>query len=191
VLAWGIALGSTTEDSRNSHSYNLIQPIAGVDDGTGKADRPHVLPSYYGAMVVNEAIGSSGCSRVSEVACNRPNVSAFAIWESAKLARLVIINSTPFLKGTVDQKPVEKVQLDGLPQGRVKVKRLTMPYTDVGEGMLVPLAELSELLELTSTFILIASGLKSITMQHLGLSQVRRDSNRYQTPVGWICQHPK
>jgi len=124
-----------------THSYNLIQPIAGVDDGTGKSDRPHVLPAYYGAIVVNEAIGSTGCSRVSEVACNRPNVSSFAIWENAKLLRLVIINSTPFLRGTVDQRPAEQVRLDGLPHEGIKIKRLTMPYTDVGEGMLVFVAK--------------------------------------------------
>lgn len=126
---------ATAKSSPTSCSYNLIQPISGVDDGTGKSDRPHVLPSYYGAIVVNEAIGSSGCSRVSEVACNRPNVSSFAIWEEAKLVRLVIINSTPFLKGMTDQKPFERVQLDGLPRGSVKIKRLTMPYTDVGDAM--------------------------------------------------------
>ncbi|KAH8077063.1 hypothetical protein HD553DRAFT_366973, partial [Filobasidium floriforme] len=116
--------------------YNLIQPISGINDGTGKADRPHVLPSYYGAIVVNEAIGSTGPTSISEVYCNRPTLSAYAIWDDQdEMIRLVVINSAVYLKDSEGPRPHEPIHLAGIGERRPIVKRLSTPFTDASTGI--------------------------------------------------------
>lgn len=91
--------------------YSMIQPTASSDDGLN-ITRPHILPSYHACLIVNEAIGTSGNSYVTELATPNTTMTAYAIWEDTKLARLVVLNTQVYL-GT-GEKPSISVQLNGL-----------------------------------------------------------------------------
>jgi hypothetical protein len=118
------------------YRYNLFQPIAGADDGVGLSSRPHILPAFYGTLVVNEAIGSSGQSCVSEIGTNSETLSAYAIWENSKLARLVIINSETYIPSQNSTRVNSTIYLNGLVHsGKITAKRLSIPSTNATSGL--------------------------------------------------------
>jgi hypothetical protein len=118
--------------------YNMFQPVAGADDGVGLTSRPHILPAFYGALVVNEAIGSSGQSCVAEIGTDSSTLSAYGIWEKDTLARVVIINSEQYIpsnNGTATR-TASPVLLGGLDhKGRITAKRLSIPSTNATRGL--------------------------------------------------------
>ena len=78
--------------------YNAIQPVSDSDDGLN-ITRPHILPSYHAFLVVDEAIGKSGNAYITEIPTSNFTLTAYAIWEADRLARLVVLNTQVFLEG--------------------------------------------------------------------------------------------
>ncbi|KAJ9121284.1 hypothetical protein QFC24_004620 [Naganishia onofrii] len=118
------------------YRYNLFQPISGADDGVGLTSRPHVLPVFYGALVVNEAIGTSGNSCVAEIGTDSATVSAYGIYEQSKLARIVVINSEMHLPSQNSTRMNSTVYLDGLGDNiHFTAKRLSIPFTNATSGL--------------------------------------------------------
>lgn len=76
--------------------YNTIQPVSSSDGGLN-ITHPHILPSYYAFLIVNESIGTSGNSYVAEISTTTGNLTAYGVWEDAQLARLVVLNSQVYL----------------------------------------------------------------------------------------------
>ncbi|KAK1983634.1 hypothetical protein LZ30DRAFT_780443 [Colletotrichum cereale] len=93
------------------YRYNLIQPTDESDDGLN-ITHPHILPSYYAFLIVNEAIGTSGKSYVAELATTNITLTAYGIWEEQRLARVVVLNTQVHLGGA--DKPSINVSLAGL-----------------------------------------------------------------------------
>jgi hypothetical protein len=121
--------------------YNMFQPTAGADDGLNLTSRAHILPAYHGFLIVNEAIGTSGNSYVAELQTLNNSISAYGIWEDGNLARMVVLNSAPFVavNGNLPARPSFAVQLDNWKDGSyATVKRLSMPYTNAFSGLYVP-----------------------------------------------------
>ncbi|ORY31073.1 hypothetical protein BCR39DRAFT_593571 [Naematelia encephala] len=116
------------------YRYNLFQPVAGVDDGTNTTSRPHILPAYYGFLITNEAIGSSGNSYVAEIQTTNQSIAAYGIWEGGKLVQAVVINNTPYYDITT-RRPSFDVAMDGFSGGSATVKRLSVPYTTAFHGL--------------------------------------------------------
>ncbi|KAH7411457.1 hypothetical protein BKA64DRAFT_773122 [Cadophora sp. MPI-SDFR-AT-0126] len=113
--------------------YNTLQPTSDSDDGLN-ITRPHILPSYHALLIVNEAIGKSGRSEIAEIATTNLTLTAYGIWESGQLKRMVVMNSAVYLGQGV--KSSLRVSLKGLEQGRsATIKRLesnmTTSYTGV------------------------------------------------------------
>ncbi|KAK5061444.1 hypothetical protein LTR84_007987 [Exophiala bonariae] len=101
--------------------YNAIQPTSNADDGLN-ITQPHILPSYYALLVVNEAIGTSGTAFIAEIPTTNLTLTAYGIWEEQRLARLVVLNTQIYL-GT-GNKPSINVTLDGLYAGGALTMKL-------------------------------------------------------------------
>lgn len=113
--------------------YNAIQPIDNADDGLN-ITRPHILPSYYALLVVDEAIGASGNAFIAEIPTTNLTLTAYGIWEKQRLARLVVLNTQVYL-GT-GNKPSINVTLSGLhAKGAATIKRLQSEKTTTYKGL--------------------------------------------------------
>lgn len=103
------------------YRYNAIQPTKDADDGLN-ITQPHILPSYYALLIVNEAIGKSGNAFIAEIPTTNLTLTAYGVWEEKRLARLVVLNTQLYL-GTGD-KPSLNVTLDGLHTNRSATMKL-------------------------------------------------------------------
>jgi hypothetical protein len=113
--------------------YNAIQPVSDADDGLD-IPRPHILPSYYAYLIVNEAIGKSGNAYVAELPTINANLTAFGIWEKKQLARIVVMNTQVYLGE--GEKPSINVRFDNLPKNdSAKVKFLLSGKTTDHTGL--------------------------------------------------------
>ncbi|CAG9975201.1 unnamed protein product [Clonostachys byssicola] len=115
------------------YRYNLVQPVDSSDDGLN-ITRPHILPSYHAFLIVNEAIGKSGDSYVTELSTTDLNMTAYGIWETNVLVRAVVLNTQVYLGE--GEKPGIEVQLIGPGAQRpCTVKRLNSDTTTSFTGM--------------------------------------------------------
>uniref|UniRef100_A0A0D2XRG6 Beta-glucuronidase C-terminal domain-containing protein n=1 Tax=Fusarium oxysporum (strain Fo5176) TaxID=660025 RepID=A0A0D2XRG6_FUSOF len=90
--------------------YNSIQPTNESDDGLN-IDHPHILPSYHAYLIVNEAIGKSAGSYIVELPTTNITLTAYGIWESSKLVRIVVLNTQVHTQG---EKSSIQVSMKGL-----------------------------------------------------------------------------
>jgi hypothetical protein len=110
--------------------YNLIQPIA----VTGRSSRPTIQAPYYGAVMVNEAIGTGKDTRVAELPANSSNYAAFGIWEGERLARVAVVNNQLYLPGL--NRTTETVNIQGYAgDKKASIKRFTPPSANSTEGL--------------------------------------------------------
>ena len=126
-------------------TYSVFAPEAGLDDGTGQTDRPHLNPLFYSFLVVNEAIGTSGNSWVAELGVQNNSISsttstlsAFGIYENQDLTRIVLINTVPFAPGndtSLDRSAVYVNFANWYHDGSATVKYLETPATNVSTGL--------------------------------------------------------
>ncbi|KAG5653241.1 hypothetical protein H0H81_001624, partial [Sphagnurus paluster] len=116
-----------------------IQPVTltrSILDGSDLSSPlpPHVQPSYYGAIVAAEAIGTSGSTQVTELSINNAQIAGYAFYEGGKPVRAVLINSSAFLKGNSNRSSVHVdfgFSGNGTPPTKVTVKRLAIGYIDI------------------------------------------------------------
>ncbi len=115
-------------------SYNLFAPISGnFSDGTGIVDQPHVLPSYYGALLTSELIGKEENNMVAELSLNSTVLAGYGVWgQGGDLLRAVVLNSEVYLNGTRNSTTVNII---GAPQGGFTLKRLSLPNSAQSTGM--------------------------------------------------------
>lgn len=116
--------------------FAVFQPGWGFTNGTG-IERPHIMPMYNGLLVVNEMIGTSGCSKIAEIENPNLGLATYGVWEQNKLRKLVLINSNLFTEASVARSGFN-ITLAGRDVGRqATVKRLSIPYTTSTSGMYV------------------------------------------------------
>ncbi|KNX50054.1 hypothetical protein CNBG_9274 [Cryptococcus deuterogattii R265] len=146
ALDWMLQLASMGIERMHFHHgvgfrYNLFQPVAtdaNHDDGTNMTQRAHILPAYHAALIVNEAIGTSGDSYVAEISTANDNVVAYGIWEDEDLVRMVVTNTEVY---TTDDEAAQKgrnkfeVNLLGAEGRNATVKRLFVPQTTAQHGI--------------------------------------------------------
>lgn len=100
---------------------------------------PYVLPAYYGAIIVAEAIGHTGTAIITEIPTGDANrISGYAFYENSVLKRAVFINSllhnsteTP---SSQRQKTHINLSLSGAstnPFAQVRLKRLAIRYVSI------------------------------------------------------------
>lgn len=83
---------------------------------------------------MNEAIGKSGRGEIAEIATTNLTLTAYGIWESGQLKRMVVSNSAVYLGEGM--KSSLKVSLKGLEKGRsATMKRLESNMTTSVTGV--------------------------------------------------------
>ncbi|KAG2046673.1 glycoside hydrolase family 79 protein [Suillus hirtellus] len=117
------------------YKYNLIQPVTldySILDGSPVAPlAPHVQPAYYAAIIVAEAIGSSGTTQAVEISIDENNVSGYAFFEHGSLSKAVFINTAAYFSGAGAR---NSTHIDfsftglGCPPNNTSVKMLKIGY---------------------------------------------------------------
>lgn len=101
---------------------------------TGKKNQPAVQAPYYGAVMVNEAIGSGQNTRVVELSSNSSNYAAYGIYEDQRLARVAVVNTQLYLPGM--NRTVETVNIQNYAgDKKASIKRFTPPSANATEGL--------------------------------------------------------
>ncbi|CAO3674026.1 unnamed protein product [Umbelopsis ramanniana] len=116
--------------------YNIFEPVGNVKIGNVTTTRPQVQPQYHAFLVVAEAIGKSGKSRIAELPVASSNIASYGIWEKGKLVRIVVINSQPWVYASTGTRPVTTIQLEGINKHtKATYKTLYVPYADIAQGL--------------------------------------------------------
>ncbi|KAJ9127524.1 hypothetical protein QFC24_000933 [Naganishia onofrii] len=113
-------------------AYNLIQPVA--IQGSNPTTRPKIQAPYYGAVMVNEAIGTGKNTQVVELPTNSSKVAAHGIWEGDRLMRVAVVNNQLYLPGM--NRTTETIDIQGYAGDRkVSIKRFTPPSANATQGL--------------------------------------------------------
>ncbi|CAO3659552.1 unnamed protein product [Umbelopsis vinacea] len=116
--------------------YNIFEPVGNVVIGNITTTRPQIQPQYHAFLIVAEAIGRTGKSRIAELSVASDHISAYGIWESGKLVRIVVINLQPWTYSSTGTRPVTTIQLQELANHqRATYKTLYVPYADIAQGL--------------------------------------------------------
>ena len=95
---------------------------------------PHVQPPFYVAIIVAQAIGSTGFVQVVEIPINATDISGYAIFEYGRLVRAVFINNAAYLPGG-ETRNTTHIDLhfsgSGLPAPAMEVKKLNITYDGI------------------------------------------------------------
>ncbi|KIJ49721.1 glycoside hydrolase family 79 protein [Sphaerobolus stellatus SS14] len=72
------------------YKYNFFQPVSlncSIVDTSARSSpqAPHIMPTYYAAILVARAIGNTGNAQVIELFISKSNVLGYTIYESGKL----------------------------------------------------------------------------------------------------------
>lgn len=101
---------------------------------------PHIQPGFYGGVVINSFIGSTGTSTLVELDVGDSNVSAYAVFAGGSLVRAVFVNLHAWLLSSTGDRPSVHVDLDFAGgeafQGRsASLRRLVVGHADDTEGL--------------------------------------------------------
>ncbi|KZV85884.1 glycoside hydrolase family 79 protein [Exidia glandulosa HHB12029] len=115
--------------------YNFMQPVAlnrSITTGEPENTPARVQPTYYGAILIAEAVGTSGTTSIAEISINDSRIAGYAIYEGTKLVRAVFINSQSWPSGSTGARPAVKIDLLclGTPVTTATVKRLKITHSD-------------------------------------------------------------
>ncbi|KAF8349020.1 glycoside hydrolase family 79 protein [Amanita rubescens] len=119
--------------------YTPIQPVTltrSILDGSPLSQPlpPHVQPEYYAAIIIAEAIGSSGNVQMVEIQTDDPNVTGYAFYENETLARALFINSEAYFGGIRLSVHIT-INILGIPYSEMYVKRLAIGRADDTSGL--------------------------------------------------------
>ncbi|KAF7327593.1 Glycoside hydrolase family 79 protein [Mycena kentingensis (nom. inval.)] len=123
------------------YKYNLIQPAvltrSTIDGSTlSQPQQPHIQPQYYAAIIIAEAIGKSGNTRVLELDIDNDRLSGYAFYEGSTLKRAVFINSLAFTTGTRASTHISlSMAGSGSKPAKFTVKRLAIKRADDVSGL--------------------------------------------------------
>lgn len=96
---------------------------------------PHVMPSYYAGILVNDFIGNSGLAKIVELLIPDDNVSGYAVYEGDTLKRAVFVNLHTWLSSSPGTRPSVHIDLSFSDIAKfrgktVKVERLLINHAD-------------------------------------------------------------
>jgi len=122
--------------------YNLIQPAAlnrSTEDGTPLSPpvAPHVQAPYYGAIVIAEFLGTDATRTMVELSTSSSSIiSAYALYTSTGLMRVLLINHQAFLSSSGTARPTVNValQIAGGPKTAI-TKSLSGGFSDTKGSM--------------------------------------------------------
>lgn len=121
-----------TDNEQNITRFNLIQGTtfgyAGWTPVEYNGLAPQVRAPLYGQIVAADAIGRHSTVQVKALELMRDDLSAYAIYESGKLARYVLVNLDEWNSTSSYPRPSQKFELEIPHRSKgVEVKRLVGP----------------------------------------------------------------
>ena len=109
---------------------------------------PHIQPTFYGGLVVNSFIGSTGSSTLVELNVSDSNVSGYAVFEGDSLVRAVFINLDAWLTSSTGTRPSVHIDLgfatganatqsevEAFTNRSASLKRLVIDHAEDTEGL--------------------------------------------------------
>jgi hypothetical protein len=114
------------------YKFNFLQPTSlsrsPLDSSSlAPPSSAYIAPSYYAAVIAAEAIGSSGHTRVVEVATEDSSVSGYAFYDGDKLTKALFINTQLYLKSDSSRPQARiNISIEGS-TGQAAIKRLYIP----------------------------------------------------------------
>ncbi|KAI1793367.1 glycoside hydrolase family 79 protein [Ganoderma leucocontextum] len=127
------------------YKYNFMQPISlnrSTIDGSplDPPAPPHIQPGFYGGLVINTFVGSTGSSTLVELGVGDANVSGYAAFEDGVLVRAVFVNLHAWLISSTGDRPLVHIDLgfasvDAFDGRRASLKRLVIGHADDTEGL--------------------------------------------------------
>ncbi|KIL67493.1 glycoside hydrolase family 79 protein [Amanita muscaria Koide BX008] len=121
--------------------YNFVQPVAltrSIIDGSTLSSPlpPHVQSLYYAAIIIAEAIGSSGDVLMIQLDISDTYLAGYAFYEDGQLVRALFIESNAFIKGESNRTTTHlNINIDGAENRGMLVKRLAIQYADDTSGL--------------------------------------------------------
>ncbi|KAL4247519.1 Beta-glucuronidase C-terminal domain-containing protein [Abortiporus biennis] len=121
--------------------YNFFQPInlnRSITDGTAidPPQPPHIMPAYYGGILVNTFIGSSSNAQIIELSISDSNISGYAAYEGGVLKRAIFINLHSWLQSSTGTRPSVTISLNGISASSATAKRLVIQHADDTSGLI-------------------------------------------------------
>ncbi|CCM03869.1 uncharacterized protein FIBRA_06020 [Fibroporia radiculosa] len=119
------------------YKYNFFQPITlnySTIDGSplNPPELPHIQPPYYGGLVVDTFVGSTGSAQVVELDVPNNNTSGYAAFEGGQLVRALFINLDAWTTNSTGTRPVVHLDLDfdGITTSYAMARRLVIQHAD-------------------------------------------------------------
>jgi len=99
------------------YKYNFLQPVTlnySTINGTplNPPAPPHIQPAFYGGLVIDTFIGSSGLAQIVELDVPNNNTSGYAAFEGGRLTRAVFVNLNAWVVNSTGTRPVVHIDLD-------------------------------------------------------------------------------
>ena len=116
-----------------------MQPVAlnrSITNGSAldPPEPPHIMPAYYGGLVVNTFIGDSGAARIVELTVDEPDITGYAAFEGGELARAVFVNLDAWVVNSTGTRPSTHIDLsfvNGTASGSTAAaRRLVINHAD-------------------------------------------------------------
>ncbi|KAI0028990.1 hypothetical protein K488DRAFT_57383 [Vararia minispora EC-137] len=112
---------STQANAPGFSWYDLWYPTETERYGSARAS-----PSFVAALLVAEAVGSSGKAKISSVPIpNAPDLAAYAVWDSGELSRIALLNLGHRNVSSAPDEAAVAVDLSGVATSGATVKRMT------------------------------------------------------------------
>ncbi|PCH34775.1 glycoside hydrolase family 79 protein [Wolfiporia cocos MD-104 SS10] len=117
--------------------YNFIQPVTLHNSTANGApldppEPPYIQPPYYGGLVVDTFVGSTGSAEIVELDVADENISGYAAFESGRLARAVFVNLHAWVANSTGTRPVTRIKLRFVDSNvsSATARRLTIQHAD-------------------------------------------------------------
>lgn len=73
---------------------------------------PHIQPAYYGGLVIDTFVGSTGSSQIVELSVSDNNTSGYAVFEGGQLVRAVFVNLHAWVANSTGTRPIVHIDLN-------------------------------------------------------------------------------
>ncbi|KAI0915487.1 hypothetical protein AcV5_003693 [Taiwanofungus camphoratus] len=99
------------------YKYNFIQPVTlnySTINGSplDPPAAPHIQPAYYGGLVIDTFVGSTGSSQIVELSVSDNNTSGYAVFEGGQLVRAVFVNLHAWVANSTGTRPIVHIDLN-------------------------------------------------------------------------------
>lgn len=112
------------------YRYSLWAPYEGASNNSAL-----IRPSYYGALMLSDALGGNGGSKQVHELLTEETFVAYSLYAKGVLDSVIIVNMEPYNSTANYSRPYTEVELPARIKQHGEIRRLTAPGADVKDGM--------------------------------------------------------